>query len=259
MTDVEVQVWFLVVDEPRQAQPERGLLHPVAQLRQLPQPPGDQRAQVLHREVRGRRRVADGQGSDMHVPARCLTEPESGVHTGHPRHGARVGLGARARWRFGGNVRCASEWRNSGHRGSWRQRRTCGHRLIPDIGVDVGGRAQHSRGPGGVGYAVGVQAIGQTAMGAGRRRRRRTLARRRGLRLRCPRAAGTAQHRGQDHRDSQSPHPTCRVSRADRCGTRPPSASTRSSTYARSPPRRCRTDVWPHRPGRRTCCVQGRR
>jgi hypothetical protein len=30
--------------------------------------------------------------------------------------------------------------------------------------------------------------------------------------------------------ETRANHPTCRVSRAERCGIRPPSASTRSST-----------------------------
>jgi len=53
---------------------------------------------------------------------------------------------------------------------------------------------------------------------------------------RLGRTAGDQQRGGDDSRGGPPRHPICRDSRAERCGTRPPSASTRSSTYARSPP-----------------------
>lgn len=104
------------------------------------------------------------------------------------------------------------------------QRRARLHGPLPGVGINA--RRWPGRRTRGGGDAVFGQARGQVAM-LRRRHRRRRLLWRCGIRRTSCRHQCRSDHHGQ----SNGPHyPTNLVNRADRCGTRPPSASTRSST-----------------------------
>jgi hypothetical protein len=105
-----------------------------------------------------------------------------------------------------------------------RQRRARLHRPVPGVLVDprrrAGGRARRRR------HAVLAQAMREAAMTGWSDRGRRLFGRRR-----IRRACGEQSRRGPSRGQGLRPHqPTNLESRADRCGTSPPSASTRSST-----------------------------